>query len=43
MSSPLAAFVVHRFESRKLRVAIAMMTAVLGVATLLRLWWGSVQ
>jgi hypothetical protein len=39
ISSPLAAFVVHKFQSRKLRTAIAVMTAVLGVSTLLRLLW----
>jgi hypothetical protein len=38
-SSPLAAFAVHRFESSKLRIAIAAMTVVLGAATLLRLVW----
>lgn len=39
LSSPLAAFVVHKFESRRLRMAIAVMTVILGGATLLRLAW----
>lgn len=38
-STPLAAFVVHKFESQKLRLAIAAMTIVLGAATLVRLVW----
>ena len=35
ISTPLAAFVVHKFESKTLRNAIAMVTVVLGVLTLL--------
>jgi uncharacterized membrane protein YfcA len=38
-STPLAAFVVHKFESRKLRNAIAIATVVLGLLTLLGLFW----
>ena len=36
-STPLAAFVVHKFDSRKLRSAIGLVTVVLGVLTLLSL------
>ncbi len=36
-STPLAAFVVHKFDSRKLRTAIGLVTVVLGVLTLLSL------
>ena len=39
ISSPLAAFFVHKFESRKLRIIIAIVTAVLGILMLLRLPW----
>ncbi len=38
LSTPLAAFVVHKFESRKLRTAIAIVTVVLGVVTLFSLF-----
>jgi uncharacterized membrane protein YfcA len=38
-STPLAAFVVHKFESRKLRKGIALATVVLGFLTLLGLFW----
>ena len=38
-STPLAAFVVHKFESRKLRTGIALATVVLGFLTLLGLFW----
>lgn len=37
LSTPLAAFLVHKVESRKLRTAIAMVTVLLGVLTLLSL------
>ena len=36
-STPLAAFLVHKFDSRKLRTAIGLVTVVLGVLTLLSL------
>jgi hypothetical protein len=36
-STPLAAFVVHKFDSRKLRTAMGLVTVVLGVLTLLSL------
>ena len=39
ISTPLAAFVVHKFESKKLRNAIAMATVVLGTLTLLSIFW----
>ena len=38
LSTPLAAFVVHKFESGKLRTAIAIVTVILGVVTLLSLF-----
>ena len=38
-STPLAALVVHKFESKKLRTGIASATVVLGVLTLLGLFW----
>jgi uncharacterized membrane protein YfcA len=38
-STPLAAFIVQKFESRKLRTAIALMTTLLGALTLLSLSW----
>jgi len=38
LSTPLAAFIVHKFESRKLRTAIAIVTVVLGVVTLFSLF-----
>jgi len=38
LSTPLAAFVVHKFESRKLRTTIAIVTVVLGVVTLFSLF-----
>jgi len=37
LSTPLAAFVVHKFESRKLRTTIASVTIFLGALTLLSL------
>ena len=36
-STPLAAFVVHKFDSRKLRTAIGLVTVILGILTLLSL------
>jgi uncharacterized membrane protein YfcA len=36
-STPLAAFVVHKFDSKKLRTTIGLVTVVLGVLTLLSL------
>ncbi len=36
-STPIAAFVVHKFDSRKLRTAIGLVTIVLGILTLLNL------
>jgi len=39
ISSPLAAFFVHKFESGKLRIIIAIVTAVLGISMLLRRLW----
>jgi len=39
ISTPLAAFVVHKFESKNLRNAIAMATVVLGALTLLSIFW----
>jgi len=39
ISTPFAAFLVHKFESRKLRNAIAMATVVLGLLTLLGVFW----
>ena len=38
LSTPLAAFLVHKFESRKLRTVIAIVTVVLGVVTLFSLF-----
>jgi uncharacterized membrane protein YfcA len=38
-STPLAALVVHKFESKKLRTGIALATVVLGMLTLLGLLW----
>jgi uncharacterized protein len=38
LSTPPAAFVVHKFENKKLRSAIAIVTVVLGVATLFSLF-----
>ena len=38
LSAPLAAFVVHKVENRKLRSAIAAVTVILGVLTLLSLF-----
>jgi uncharacterized membrane protein YfcA len=38
-STPLAAFVVHKFESKKLRAAIAIATIVLGLITLFGVFW----
>ena len=38
-STPLAALVVNKFESKKLRTGIALATVVLGVLTLLGLFW----
>jgi len=38
-STPLAALVVNKFESKKLRTGIAMATVVLGILTLLGLFW----
>lgn len=37
LSAPLAAFVVHKFDNRKLRTAIALVIIVLGLLTLLSL------
>ncbi|MBN1245005.1 sulfite exporter TauE/SafE family protein [Candidatus Bathyarchaeota archaeon] len=39
LSTPLAALVVHKFESKKLRTGIALATVVLGILTLLGLFW----
>jgi len=39
LSTPLAALVVHKFESKKLRTGIASATVVLGMLTLLGLFW----
>jgi len=39
ISTPFAAFLVHKFESRNLRNAIAMATVVLGLLTLLGVFW----
>jgi len=36
-STPLAAFMVHKFDSRKLRTAIGVVTVILGILTLLSL------
>ena len=38
-STPLAALVVNKFESKKLRTGIALATVVLGILTLLGLFW----
>ena len=38
LSTPLAAFLVHKFDSRKLRMAIAFVTVLLGIFTLLSLF-----
>jgi uncharacterized membrane protein YfcA len=38
-STPLAAFVVNKFETKKLRTGIALATVVLGILTLLALFW----
>jgi uncharacterized membrane protein YfcA len=38
-STPLAALVVYKFESKKLRTGIALATVVLGLLTLLGLFW----
>jgi len=38
-STPLAAFVVNKFESKKLRTGIALATVLLGILTLLALFW----
>ena len=38
LSTPLAALVVHKFESKKLRTGIALTTVVLGILTLLGLF-----
>lgn len=37
LSTPLAAFLVHKFDSRKLRMAIAFVIVLLGILTLLSL------
>jgi uncharacterized membrane protein YfcA len=39
LSTPLAALVVHKFESKKLRTGIALATVVLGILTLVGLFW----
>jgi uncharacterized membrane protein YfcA len=39
LSSPLAAFIVRKTESGKLRLAIAFVTIVLGISTILRLFF----
>jgi len=38
-STPLAALLVNKFESKKLRTGIALATVVLGILTLLGLFW----
>jgi uncharacterized membrane protein YfcA len=37
LSTPLAAFLVHKFDNKKLRVAIAVVTIILGIMTLFSL------
>ncbi len=39
LASPLAAFLVKKMETKKLRLAIAFVTIVLGIATILRLFF----
>jgi len=39
LSTPLAAFIVRKTESGKLRLAIALVTIVLGISTILRLFF----
>jgi uncharacterized membrane protein YfcA len=39
LSTPLAALIVHKFESKKLRTGIALATVVLGILTLVGLFW----
>jgi uncharacterized membrane protein YfcA len=39
LSTPLAALIVHKFESKKLRTGIALATVVLGILTLIGLLW----